>query len=318
MIDMSVDLAGLRLANPLLTASGTCGYGLEYAPYLDFSRLGAFTTKSITPEERPGNPPERIVETTGGMLNAIGLANVGLERFVREKVPQLPALGIPILVNVAGHSIADYVTVCRRLDPLPEIAGLELNVSCPNVADGLYFGTRPELLEGLVREVRQAAPRCLLVVKLSPNVTDICEMARAAIAGGAQVLSMINTFQGLCIDVDRFRPMLANGSGGLSGPAIRPLAVHLIHQVYRRVARAAGVPIIGMGGVRTWRDAAEMVLAGASAIAVGTALFCDPGTPLRICDGLRAYLAEKNIARFADLVGRLEAPRAPVSPPAAG
>ncbi|MCG3137856.1 MAG: Dihydroorotate dehydrogenase B (NAD(+)), catalytic subunit [Phycisphaerae bacterium] len=305
-VDMSVELAGVRLKNPLLTASGTCGYGLEYAPYVDLAQLGAFTTKSITPEVRKGNPPERIVETSSGMLNAIGLANVGWQRFLTEKVPQLPQLGVPIFVNVAGHRLEDYLTVCRAIDPLPEIAGIELNVSCPNVADGLTFGTNPQLLEQLVAEVRKELARCILIVKLSPNVTDICQMARAAISGGAQVLSMVNTFSGMAINIKSWRPMLANNSGGLSGPAIKPLAIYQIHQVYSKVAKAAGVPIIGMGGIRTWEDAVEFALAGATALAVGTQLFIDPGTPLRIVEELRIYLAEKGLGRFNDLVGRLQ------------
>ncbi len=305
-IDMSVDLAGLVLANPTMTASGTSGYSLEYAPYTDLSRLGAFTTKSITLTPRKGNPPERIVETSSGMLNAIGLANIGLERFIAEKVPELPQLGVPVIVNVAGHTIDDYLAVCARLDPIREIAGLELNVSCPNVADGLQFGTQPRMLNELVQRVREVVRRAKLIVKLSPNVTDICEPAQAAIDGGADVLSMINTFSGMVIDVNTWRPMLANNSGGLSGPAILPLAVHLVHQVYSRVAKHANVPIIGMGGVRDWRDAVQLALAGASAIAVGTALFANPDAPLEILDGLKSYLAQRGMTRWMDLVGKLE------------
>jgi dihydroorotate dehydrogenase (NAD+) catalytic subunit len=303
-VDLSVDLAGVRLANPVLTASGTSGYGLELADFIDLGRLGAFTTKSVTVEERIGNPPPRIVETSAGMLNAIGLANVGLERFVTEKVPDLQSMGIPIFVNVAGHSIDDYVTVCRRLDPIEAIAGLELNVGCPNVADGLVFGTNPPALRDLVAAVRRQVRRCILIVKLSPNVTDITATARAAVEAGADVLSMVNTFVGMAIDIETWRPKLANNTGGLSGPAIKPMAVHLISRVYRSVCRDAGVPIIGMGGIGDWRDAVEFLLAGATALGVGTALFADPTAPIAIIEGLRTYLAKRGLKRVSELVGQ--------------
>ncbi len=310
-VDLSVDLAGLRLSNPLLTASGTCGYALEYGPYTDLSRLGALITKSITPLERKGNPPERIVETAAGMLNAIGLANVGLERFVTEKIPQLPRVRAPILVNVAGHSIADYVTVCRRLDPFEEISGFELNVSCPNVADGLQFGTQPERLRALVDAVRQELRHSILIVKLTPNVTDIAALAEAAIDGGAQVLSMVNTYQGMAIHTETWRPLLANNSGGLSGPCIKPLAVYQVHQVYQQVAARRGIPIIGMGGIRTWQDAVEFSLAGATAVALGTVLFRDPDAPVKISGALREYLARHGLQSYRALVGRVRLHAAP-------
>ncbi len=303
-IDLHVDLASLRLANPVLTASGTCGYGLELAEFVDLTRLGAFTTKSVTVEPRMGNPPPRIVETSAGMLNAIGLANVGLERFVAEKVPVLPRIGVPVFVNVAGHSIEDYVKVCRRLDPLDAIAGLELNVSCPNVSDGMVFGTDPVALGDLVRAVRGEIRQSLLIVKLSPNVTDITATARAAVEAGADVLSMVNTFVGMAIDIETWRPKLAHNTGGMSGPAIKPLAIHLVSRVYRTVCSEAGIPIIGMGGVCHWRDAVEFFLAGASAVAVGTALFGDPAAPLPILDGIRGYLAHRGMTRVSDLVGQ--------------
>jgi dihydroorotate dehydrogenase (NAD+) catalytic subunit len=289
-----------------MTASGTSGYGLEYAPYFDLSRLGAFTTKSITREERRGNDPPRVAEVGPGMLNAIGLANVGLERFIAEKVPELPRLGCPILVNVAGHRIDDYVAVCARLDPLDEIAGLELNVSCPNVADGLEFGTDPQRLGELLRQVRPVVRRSLLVVKLSPNVTDIVAMARAAVDAGAEALSMINTLSGMAIDVETFRPTLGFRYGGLSGPPIKPVAIRMIDQVYRGVAAQANIPIIGIGGITSWRDAVEYHLAGATAVAVGTTLFVDPTTPMQILDGLREFLLRKRIASISDLIGAVK------------
>ncbi len=305
-IDLSVELAGVKLANPVMTASGTSGYGLEYAAYLDLSRLGAFVTKSITPEERKGNPPPRIVETRAGLLNAIGLANVGLERFVAEKLDGLRELHIPVFVNVAGHSVADYLTVCRRLDPIDVIAGLELNVSCPNVADGLAFGTDPVRVRHLVGAVRQEVNSSILIVKLSPNVTDVAATAQAAIEGGADVLSMVNTFLGMVVNVETWRPMLANDSGGLSGPAIKPMAVHLVSKVYREAARQANVPIIGMGGIADWRDAVEFILAGAAAIAVGTAMFIDPAAPLKIIDGVREYLERVGLSSVRELTGKLQ------------
>src|SRR5262245_49773982 len=243
-MDLAVSLKHVRLKNPIVTVSGTCGYGLEYAQFTDLSQLGAFTTKAVTTEARAGNAPERICEVPGGMLNAIGLANVGLDAFIREKLPDLPKLGCPVVVNVAGHAIDDYVMVCRALDSRPEISGLELNVSCPNVRDGLVFGTDPGLLRELVSEVRGVVKRSLLIVKLSPNVSDITVMARAAIAGGAEALSVINTLLGMAIDVESWRPKLANATGGLSGPAIKPVAIHMVNRVYREVAREANIPII--------------------------------------------------------------------------
>lgn len=304
-IDLSVDLAGIRLSCPIMTASGTCGYGPEMAELMDATQLGAFVTKAISPEARKGNPPERIVETSGGMLNAIGLANIGLDRFIEEKVPFWQTLNVPVIVNVVGHSMDDFVTVARGLDPIDCIAGLELNVSCPNVADGLEFGTDPKRLADLVSAVRAAATRTKLIVKLSPNVTDISETAAAAIEGGADALSMINTLYGMAINVETWKPMLANRTGGLSGPAIKPVALYMVHQVYTQVAKRAGVPIIGMGGISNWRDAVEFFLAGATAVAVGTALFVDPRTPLRIKAGLGDYLRARKLTSIRELVGQL-------------
>lgn len=319
-VDMSVDLAGMKLANPMMTASGTCGYAWEYGDYIDLTRLGAFVTKSITREPRKGNEAYRIVETRGGMLNAIGLANVGLDAFLTEKLPQLAKMrqagpsqtGPRIIVNVAGHSVEDYVTTAGRISQAQAVDAIELNVSCPNVADGLTFGTDATLLKSLVTEVRGAMERrCRLIVKLSPNVGDITLTAAAAIDGGADILSMINTYTALAVDVHKRRPRLANGTGGLSGPAIRPLAVYLVSRVYRQIARDAGVPIIGMGGIQTWQDAAEFLLAGASALAVGTALFVDPATPLKILDGLRDYLVAQGCSSLGEIVGMLQWPATP-------
>jgi len=312
---MSVDLAGLKLANPMMTASGTCGYAWEYSDFVDLSKFGAFVTKSITLLPRKGNETYRIVETRGGMLNAIGLANVGLEAFLEEKMPQLKRMrdaGPRIIVNIAGHSLRDYIDTVGPIADSPNVDAIELNVSCPNVSDGLTFGADPQLLRELVKDVRTSMPaRCKLIVKLSPNVGDITVMARAAIDGGTDILSMINTYIGMAVDIRKRTTRIANGTGGLSGPAIRPLAVNLVGQVYRNVARDAGVPIIGMGGIQYWQDAAEFVLAGAAGLAVGTALFVDPASPLKVLDGLRDYVREQGVDALSDLVGQLQFPGAP-------
>jgi dihydroorotate dehydrogenase (NAD+) catalytic subunit len=306
--DLSVTLAGLTLSNPTMTCSGTCGYAFEYADFMDLSKLGAFVTKSITREERKGNEPARIVETRAGMLNAIGLANVGLDRFLAEKVPQLDKMPCPIIVNVAGHSFDDYTETCAAMDALDCVAAVELNVSCPNVADGLTFGTHPGRLKELVAQVKKVLPHKPLIVKLSPNVEDVTATARGAIDGGADMLSLVNTFTAMAVDIYKRRPRLANVTGGLSGPAIKPIAVHMVSRVYRTIAKHAGVPIIGMGGIQTWQDAAEFILAGATGLGIGTALFVDPATPNKIVDGLDAWLTKMGVERLTDLVGALELP----------
>ncbi|MGD0542531.1 MAG: dihydroorotate dehydrogenase [Tepidisphaeraceae bacterium] len=308
MPDLSTNLAGVKLANPVMTCSGTCGYAFEYAPYMDLSELGAFVTKSITREERPGNEPTRIVETRAGMLNAIGLANVGLDRFLTEKIPLIRKMPCPVIVNVAGHSFDDYIETCAAMNDLDCIAAVELNVSCPNVKDGLTFGTHPGRLKQLTLEVKKALAKKKLIVKLSPNVEDITLVARATIDGGADIISMINTFTAMAIDIHKKRPRLANVTGGLSGPAIKPIALHLVSRVYRTVAKSAGVPIIGMGGIQFWSDAVEFILAGASAVGVGTALFIDPAAPNKISQGIRQYMQRDGIENLGELIGALELP----------
>ncbi|MGC4030722.1 MAG: dihydroorotate dehydrogenase [Tepidisphaeraceae bacterium] len=308
MADLSVNLAGISLVNPTVTCSGTCGYATEYAGILDYTQLGAFVTKSITLHERPGNHPQRVVEVTGGMLNAIGLANVGLKRFLSEKLPAIKTLACPVIVNVAGHSTDDYVQTCAAMNDLAEIAGVELNVSCPNVKDGLTFGTDPVRLKELTRQVKNVLPNKPLIVKLSPNVGDIVQTARGAIDGGADVLSLINTITAMAIDIWKRKPRLANVTGGFSGPAVKPIALHLVSRVYREVAKSAGVPIIGMGGIRTWQDAIEFTLAGATAVSVGTALFVDPAVPNHVARGMDEYLQKVGVSKLADLVGTLELP----------
>jgi dihydroorotate dehydrogenase (NAD+) catalytic subunit len=242
------------------------------------------------------------------MLNAIGLANVGLDRFLAEKVPLLRKMPCPVIVNVAGHSFDDYTETCGAMDALDCVAGVELNVSCPNVKDGLTFGTHPGRLKELTSAVKRVLPRKPLIVKLSPNVEDVTVTARAAVEGGAEMLSLVNTFTAMSIDIHKRRPRLANVTGGLSGPAIKPVALHMVSRVYRQVTRHTGTPIIGMGGVQYWQDAVEFLLAGASAVAVGTALFVDPAAPNKICQGLAEFMRREKVERIADLVGALELP----------
>jgi len=290
------------MQNPVMTASGTFGYAQEFEPYMDLSRLGAIVVKTITLHPRAGNPPPRITETPAGMLNAIGLQNVGLQAFISEKLPYLRTLGPPIIVNVAGESIEEYVELAKRLSDQEGISGIELNISCPNVADGLIFGCNAVLANKLVARVRQTT-RLPLIPKLSPNVTDIAEIARALAEGGADALSLINTLIGMAIDVRSRRPKLGNVTGGLSGPAIRPIAVRMVWEV----ARAVKLPLIGMGGIMTADDALEFLIAGATAVAVGTANFTSPSSAERIIDGIEAYLIDRKIARMTDLIGSLNA-----------
>jgi dihydroorotate dehydrogenase (NAD+) catalytic subunit len=306
MADLSVSLAGVPLANPVVLAAGTCGYVREMADAMPLGRLGAITTKSITAESREGNAPWRIIDSPAGMLNAIGLANVGLERFMREKLPDARGLPCKLFGSVAGHSVDEYLAVARAFDGAAEIAAVELNVSCPNTSDGLQFGEHPEALRALLREVKPAVRAKPLFVKLSPNVGDIVAMATAAIDGGAQALVVANTFSAMAIDVDTRAPRLSRGRGGLSGPGIHPIVVRMIHDVHHRVARDAKVPVIGLGGVSNWRDAAEFILAGASAVAMGTALFIDPRAPLRVADGLAKWVDQQGCRSVAELVGAVK------------
>jgi dihydroorotate dehydrogenase (NAD+) catalytic subunit len=307
-VDTSVDFAGLRLANPVFTASGTCGYADELADFMDVNRLGGFITKSITWKPRKGNPTPRIVETDAGMLNAIGLANIGLDRFIAEKLPLIAKMSMPVFVNVAGELIEEYTAVVERLAREKTLAGFELNISCPNVAKGgISFGRDPEQVREITAAVRAAAGDKILIVKLSPCVTDISVIAQAAVEAGADALSLINTFTAMVIDTETRTPVLANRTGGLSGPAIKPIAVYLVNKVYNEVAKPAGIPLLGLGGIRTASDAVEFLLAGASAVAVGTASFLEPDCAVRIIDGLETYCARHNMTRLADLVGSLVA-----------
>ncbi len=302
--DLSVALGSVQLANPVMTASGTCGYAFELRDFLDISQLGGFITKSVTLHPRSGNPPQRTFETTAGMLNAIGLANVGLDRFCEEKLPLLEKMTIPVFVNVAGGTIDEYVEVAGRLSRETSIGGLEINISCPNVSQGgITFGTDAKTVHKLVSAVRQACPDTLLIVKLTPNVTDITIPARAAIEAGADVLSLVNTFVGMAIDINTREPVLANRTGGLSGPAIKPMAIYMVNRVYEQVAKQAQVPIIGLGGISCGSDALEFIIAGASAVSVGTQMMIDPGSVSGIIEDIGKYLVQHSLKSVRELVG---------------
>ena len=306
-VNISVDFAGIKLANPVLTASGTCGYADELADFVDIGGLGGFITKSITLNPRKGNATPRIVETDSGMLNAIGLANIGVERFIKEKVPIIEGFDLPVFVNVAGESIDDYVAVARRLAGEKAISGIELNISCPNVKQGgITFGTDPRQVQKITKAVKKAAGSKPLIVKLTPTVTDISVTARAAVQAGADALSLVNTFTAMVIDIESQKPVLANRTGGLSGPAIKPIAVYLINKVYNEVAKPSGIPILGGGGIRTASDAIEFMIAGATAVAVGTASFIEPDSAVRIIDGIKKYCVRKGISDIKELIGCLK------------
>jgi dihydroorotate dehydrogenase (NAD+) catalytic subunit len=301
--DLSVNFAGIRLKNPVLTASGTFGYGNEFADFVDLNKLGGVIVKGVSLRPIKGNPPPRIWETPSGMLNAIGLENPGVDAFLNEKLPYLRQFETAVIVNVFGYSLEEYVGVVERLDGVPGIAGLEVNISCPNVkAGGIVFGTNLNAAFGLLSAVRKATT-LPVIAKLSPNVADITEFARAARDAGCDGLSLINTLLGMAIDVRCRRPRLANCTGGLSGPAIRPVAVRMVWQV----ARAVSLPIIGMGGIVTGEDALEFILAGASAIAVGTANFIDPRATLDVLSGIESFMREQGVGKLADLIGKVEA-----------
>ena len=302
-VNLAVDIAGIRMRNPVMTASGTFGYAQEFERYMDLNRLGSLVVKPIPRLPRPGNPPPRIVETPAGMLNAIGLQNVGIEAFIREKLPYLRQLEPPLIVNVAGESVEDFRELTKRISDQEGVAGIELNVSCPNVAGGLDFSTDSQLAYRVVKAAREAT-HLPVIPKLSPNVTDIVAIARAVADAGADAISLINTLVGMAVDVRTRRPKIANVTGGLSGPAIRPIAVRMVWQV----ARAIRLPIIGMGGIVTAEDGLEFLIAGATAIAVGTANFIDPTAPLKVIEGVAQYCATNGIPDIRQLIGSLEIP----------
>jgi dihydroorotate dehydrogenase (NAD+) catalytic subunit len=304
--NLSTNFAGLTLAGPVMTASGTCGYADELLEFMDLSKIGGIVTKSITLDPRAGNPTPRIVETSSGMLNAIGLANMGLERFLAEKIPVLEKLDTKIFVNLAGKTIQEYVTVGERLAKEAAIDGFELNISCPNVKKGgITFGTDPVLIAEITKAVKNVSAGKPLMVKLTPTVTDISATARAAVDAGADALSLVNTFTAMVIDIETRTPVLANRTGGLSGPAIKPIAVYLVSKVYQEVAKDANIPILGMGGIQTVSDALEFIIAGATAVAIGTSTFVYPDTAEKVAKGLQTYCDSKGISDIRELIGSL-------------
>ena len=297
-VNMAVNIAGVEWKNPITVASGTFGSGMEYSEFVDLNRLGAVTTKGVANVPWPGNPTPRIAETYGGMMNAIGLQNPGIDTFIKRDLPFLAKYDTKVIVNVCGKSKEDYIDVVERLADT-DIDMLEMNVSCPNVKEGgIAFGQNPKALEAITREVKKYA-RQPVIMKLSPNVTDITEMARAAEAGGADVVSLINTITGMKIDINRRTFALANKTGGMSGPAVKPVAVRMVYQV----ANAVKIPIIGMGGIASAEDALEFIMAGATAVSVGTANFINPYTTQEVVDGMAAFLERQKVEDINELIG---------------
>lgn len=298
-IDLSVEFAGLKLKNPVITASGTFGFGEEYGKFYDLKRLGAVVVKGLTLRPRLGNPPPRTVETPAGMLNSIGLQNPGVDIFLQKELPRLLDKGACVIANISGATADEYCVMAQRLDDAG-VAALELNLSCPNVKEGgIAFGLEPETVYNVTKRVKQYTARPV-IAKLSPNVTDIIEIAQAAKEGGGDAVSLINTLLGMDIDIDTRKPVLANIYGGLSGPAVRPVAIRMVHQV----AAAVDIPIIGMGGIMDWQDAVKFLLAGASAVAVGTANFVNPYAPIEIIEGIKGYLEAKGFSAVEEIIGR--------------
>jgi dihydroorotate dehydrogenase (NAD+) catalytic subunit len=304
-VDLSVRIGSLVLKNPLMSASGCFGYGLEYADIVDLSSLGAVVVKGLFLKEREGHPPPRIVETPSGMLNAIGLQGIGVHRFVREKMPELRRLGAVVIVNVCGSSIEEYVEVTRVLSDCEGVAAIELNISCPNIKEGgIQFGCNLASTGEVVAAVRKATA-LPLIPKLTPNVTSVSSFARAAEENGADAVSLVNTFLAMVLDVETRRPVLSNGMGGLSGPAIRPIAVRMVYECAQQVR----IPVIGMGGIGSARDVLEFMIAGATAVQVGTANFVDPFIWPKLQAGIEDYMTRHGVARAADLVGTVRVGR---------
>ncbi|WP_022850034.1 dihydroorotate dehydrogenase [Limisalsivibrio acetivorans] len=301
MSRLKTNICGVEFKNPVITASGTFGYGLEYSKFIDISKLGGISVKGISRHEVTGNPMPRIMETTSGMLNAIGLQNVGLDRFLSEKLPVLRKYDTNIIVNFWGKSIDEYVEVAMALDN-EDVDMLEMNISCPNVKEGgIAFGADPKMTEKVVSECRRVVKSKPLLVKLSPNVTDIKPFAKACEEAGADGISAINTLLGMAVNVNTRKPYISNVTGGLSGPAIKPVAIRMVHEVYKTVS----IPIVGIGGIINWRDVAEFFLVGASGVQIGTANFVDPEIPLKIIDDLEEYLEKEGVANIADLKGEV-------------
>ena len=299
-VDMSVKIAGIRLKNPVMTASGTFGFGEEYGEYYDLNRLGAVVVKGLTLRPRKGNPPPRTCETPAGMLNSVGLQNPGVDFFLEKELPRLLDRGACVIANISGASVDEYCLMMERLSK-SNVAAVELNLSCPNVKEGgIAFGLKPGLVYEVTRRVKECGQKPV-IVKLSPNVTDIVEIALAAAEGGGDAVSLINTLLAMDIDVWSRRPVLGNTYGGLSGPAVKPVALRMVHQV----AGAVDIPVIGMGGILDWRDAVQFLLAGAKAVAVGTANFVNPLAPVEIIEGIERYLVKQGFTSVEDMVGAL-------------
>lgn len=302
---LEVEVGGIRMKNPVMTASGTFGYGEEFSPFIDLDKLGAIVLKGITLKPKRGNPPPRIIETSSGILNAIGLQNVGVEVLINKKLPYLQKFTTPVIINISGDTIEEYVELARKLDNISQekgIAGLEINISCPNVQKGgIVWGTEAQLTYKVVNNIRKVTT-LPLIVKLSPNVTDIKVIAVAAEEAGADVLSLINTLVGMAVDVSLRRPKLANISGGLSGPAVKPVALWMVWQVFQTV----NIPIIGMGGIMKAEDALEFIIAGARAVSIGTANLVNPQAVIEIIKGIEEYLVENKIKDINELVGSLK------------
>jgi dihydroorotate dehydrogenase (NAD+) catalytic subunit len=301
MVDLSVEISGLHFKNPVLTASGTFGYGLEFADFFDLSGLGGFCTKGLSLRPMAGNPPGRIAETPSGMLNAIGLENIGTQEFIDKKLPSLEKYDCHIIANIFGKTIDEFIQIAERLNPHSKISAYELNISCPNIKEGgVQFGHDPEMTYQVTHAVCEVSKKPVWV-KLSPNVTDITVFAKACEAAQADALSLVNTFVGMAVDVEKMRPMLANITGGLSGPAIRPLAVRLVYEV----CKAVDIPVVGIGGISTARDALEFLIAGARAVQIGTANFFDPLSAVKVVDGLRDYCESHGIGSINEIIGKL-------------
>jgi len=301
-MSLEVSLCGIALRNPVLAASGTFAYGLEFAAHVDLNQLGGFVVKGLSREPIEGNPAPRLYETASGMMNSVGLQNIGVRAFVRDKLPELAKLRTAVFANVFGHQTDDYAEVVRVLEDHPGLAGYELNVSCPNTKHGgIFFSSDPALLAEVIAAVKQVARRPV-IVKLSPNVSAIEPLARAAEAAGADALSLVNTFVALAVDARTRRPRIGAGFGGLSGPAIKPIALRMVYQA----ARAVKIPVIGLGGIASGEDAAEFLIAGAHAVEVGTATFWDPRSPLRIARELERFLKRERIASVTELIGTLK------------
>ena len=300
--DLSIEFAGIRLKNPVIAASGTFGYGEEFARFVDLKRIGAIVVKGTSAKPIAGNSPPRLFPTPSGMLNSIGLENVGVDAFIRDKMPFLRESGCSVIVNVFGFAEEEYVEVVEKLNACFGITAYELNISCPNTKHGgMVFGTDPELTRQLTRNLKSRSTRPLLV-KLSPNVTDIAEMARSAEDGGADALTVANTYVAMAIDTESFKPRIGNVTGGLSGPAIRPITLRMVYQC----AKAVKIPVIGLGGIFSTEDAVEYFLAGATAVQIGTANFQDPKAPVRVLDGLAKFLERRGIASIRGLIGKIQ------------